>query len=231
MAIVRLTYLLNATSFRELMTPLVPDLEEGNFRPLYLLAKQTMEGNPELWFFMDDLILGPPLEEEEVEVSSPRRLLMMAMAPFVKPVSAPGSEESWWYPRTALPLIGWSELDIRLLIGGESLCRLLLPDKVYDPTLYEKDPRLIPWCGGYAGWQDVNLIAELHHKLSQSREAYFELVQHPEAIRKELPAKAPDGSLQPLEWFSPRLISGYEGMMRVMEIALEAQSPLAVAIA
>jgi hypothetical protein len=231
MAIVRLTYLFNVMGFREKIAPLVPGLEEGNFQPLYLLAKQTMEDRPELWFFLDDLILGPPLEEDENDEIASRRLLMMVMAPFVKPVSALGSEENWMFLRTALPLIGWSEHETRLLLGGQSLCRLLLPDKVYDPTPYANDPTKTPWCEGYAGWQDVNLIAELHRKLGQAKEAYFELAQHPEAIQKELPAKAPDGSLQPLEWFSPRLIRGYEGIMQVMEIALGAQSPLAIAIA
>lgn len=231
MGIFRFTYLFNTTEFREMVVPLVPELEGGNFQPLYLLAKQTMEDKPELWFFLDHLGLGPPLEEDENDKIASRRLLMMVMAPFVKHISAPGSQEDWLFPRTALPLIGWSERETRLLSGGESLCRLLLRDKVYDPTPYANDPTKTPWCEGYVGWQDVNLIVELHQKLGQSKEAYFELAHHPEAIREELPAKLLDGSLRPLDWFSQGLVRGYEGMMRVMEIALEAQSPLAIAIA
>ncbi len=231
MGIFRFTYLFNTTEFRQMVVPLVPELEGGNFQPLYLLAKQTMEDKPELWHFLDHLGLGPPLEEDENDAFASRRLLMMVMAPYVKYINAPGSEEDWMSLRAALPLIGWSEHETRLLLGGLSLCRLLLPDKVYDPTPYANDPTKTPWCEGYAGWQDVNLITELHQKLGQFREPYFELAQHPEAIRKELPAKMPDGSLQPLGWFSPRLIRGYEGIMQVMEIALEARSPLAIAIA
>lgn len=226
MAVVHHTYLFNATGFRDLMTPLVPDLEGGNFQSLYLLAKQTMEDKPELWFFLDDLILGPPLEEYENNEIAARRLLMMAMAPFVKPVSAPGSKEDWWYIKTALPLIGWSEHETRLLLSGESLCRLLLPDKAYEPTPYANDPTKTPWCEGYAGWQNLDLIVELLQKLDQSKEAYFELARHPEAARIQLP----ESSVRPRDWLSERLVKGYEGMTQVLAVALQVKSPLAVAI-
>lgn len=227
MGIFHFTYLFNPIGFRDLMMPLIPDLEEGNFQPLYLLAKQTMEDRPELWSFLDDLTLGPPLEEDENDRIASRRLLMMVMAPFVKPISAPGVQEDWWYIETGLPLIGWSERETRLLIHGDSLCRLLLPHRVYDPTPYAKDRSKMSWCEGYAGWLNLNLVAELRQKLSQSKEPYLELARYPEAIRKQLP----EGGARPLDWFSERLIRGYEGMMRVLEIGIEAQSPLAVAIA
>jgi hypothetical protein len=228
MAIIYFSYLFDSLEFYKTMSPIIPRLEMDEYQPLYELAKYTMETKPELWPLLDNLYLGPPFAEKDEE-PSPGRILTMVLAQFLQPIAEFGPGGGWTFLKVALPLIGWSEEDVELLLFGKSLCTLLVPYKTYDPSEDTSRLQNMPWCAGYVNWLDIATIDELDQRLTRSQEAYFTLCRQPQFVQERICTR--DNVNLPMEWYSEGLTKDYADIRRILTTARNAQKSLAMAIA
>lgn len=231
MAIIYFSYLFDDERFLKEMLPLIPELETGNYQPLYGLAKKILDTKPELWDILYDLNLGYSFTEE-IEVGlNPNSLLMKVLVQFLERITIP-EPDAWRILNRALPLIGWPEDDTKRLLFGRSLCSLLKPYKTsshkdyYDLSQYGLQER--PWCEGYMGWLDYESLSQLYKQLIQSRDAFLQFTKHPDEIFQREFYYVEKFSL---EWLSKRLIESYEYKLQELSIAYKAKKAIAMAIA
>jgi hypothetical protein len=230
MAIIHFSYLFDAQAFSNAVSAMIPELEKGNFQPLYEMAEHTMQAKPELWPLLEDLFLGQPFAEKG-EIPSPRRLLMMVMAQFLQPIQGFRTSRAWQLFKTALSFTGWGENDIDLLIFGKPLCDLLVPQRGYNLHEYQNRPQDLPWCAGYTGWLDQKELIRLHDQLLTSKEQYELLAKAPLAVKEALPMTDPGGVPLPLDWYKDELMKAFDEIDRILTTALEARTSLALAVA
>ena len=87
MAIVQFSYLFDERGFFDSISPIVPELEAGNYTPLLDLAKKTLQSDPDLWDHLNDLNLGYTFDEEEEGELDAGSLLMKVMVKYLRLIS------------------------------------------------------------------------------------------------------------------------------------------------
>jgi len=227
MAIVYFSYLFDIESFLKEMSPLIPDIDNGNYTALFKLARTVIEAKPDLWDLLDDLFLGPPFIEEDEEPTS-QRLLTIILMQYLQPI--PTFKSEWKLLRYGLPLVGWSDQDTDILLFGRSLCTLLSPERKHRSNRLDNNQKEPIWCEAVVNWLDLSTIERFRHQLEQSRDVYFALTQQPQAIKTILSGRLSDNGEIPIQWYSDGLISAYSDMMRILTTASEARKALAMAI-
>ena len=127
MAVIQFVYMFKADEFYAAIKPIIPSMENGEFKPLLDLAIKSIGDKDSPWEMLDDLILGSSIEDI-ADLSSPGSLLMKVLACYVEPlISSEGFE--WRVIKLVLPEMGWSKENVYKLIYGRSLCEILIPEK------------------------------------------------------------------------------------------------------
>lgn len=230
MAIVQFSYLFDEQGFFNIISPIVSELEIGNYIPLLNLAKKTLQIDPNLWDYLNDLNLGYTFDEEEEGELDAGSLLMKVIVKYLQPIST--THGAWRMLRPVLPIVGWSSIDANLLLFGRSLCDLLAPQQQLNPRLYytRKAYETLnrPWCEGYGGWLDFNTTALLCNKLATYKTHVLQVARTPpEAIRAEYEYVQDYSD----EWYLETLISAYEYTQNVFNTVVKAKTALILAIA
>lgn len=230
MAIVQFSYLFDEQSFLNIISPIVPALEAGNYIPLLNLAKKTLQSEPGLWDHLYDLNLGYTFDEEEEGELDAGSLLMKVMVKYLLPIST--THDAWRMLHPVLPMVGWSATDANLLLHGRSFCDLLVPQQQLSPKPY-RSPQLYetpnwPWCEVPAGWLDFDTASRLRNQLENYRSHILQVARTPpEAIRMEY--EYVQGYSD--EWYLETLTSAYEYTQNVFNVIVESKTALALAIA
>lgn len=230
MAVVQFSYLFDKESFTSIMSPILPKLTEGDYIPLFNLAKEVLQSDPDLWEYLYDLNLGYTFDEEEEGKFDTGSLLMKVMVKYLQPISTTYS--AWRMLRPVLPIAGWSSLDANLLLFGRSLCDLLAPQQQLNPRPYytRQEYKTInrPWCEGYAGWLDSDTVSRLRNQLENSETHILQIARTPpEIIRTEYAYVQSYSD----KWYLETLTSAYEYTQNVFNIVAKSKTALALAIA
>lgn len=230
MAIVQFSYLFDERSFLNIISPIVPEIEVGNYVPLLDMAKKTLRSEPSLWNLLYDLNIGYTFDEEEEGELDAGSLLMKVMVKYLQPIST--THDAWRMLQPVFPIVGWSSTDANLLLYGRSLCDLLVPQQQLSPKPY-RSPQLYgkpnwPWCEVIAGWLDFDTASRLSNQLGNYKTQILQVATTPpEAIHTEY------ANVQGYsdEWYSEKLTSAYEYIQNVFYEIVKSKTSLALAIA
>lgn len=234
MTIYHLSYLFDHLGFLEIMSPIIPQLERGEYTPLLKLAENILSEREELWETLNYLNQEYSFEDEysfrdEGEGLNPQTLLMKVLVNYWEDIEAIGGNYQWL--EVALPALGWSTSEVRDLLHGENICTLLIPDRQlpkYDGSLER------PWCATYAGWLHPTRVGIFRKKLLDSQITFMEMAHNPpQSIQKKFnpfeKAYIKEGKLFS-EWFSEGLIDAYKYIQRVYNTAYEEKKSLSLAL-
>ena len=230
MAVIYLPYLFSEIAFKKRIEPIIPQLEEDNFEALLGMARETLDNNPELWNALYNLNIGFTFEDE-AEKTTPHTLLMKVLVQFLEPIEVP-QVWLWIVLEHVLPMIGWSDVDTRTLIVGESLCTLLAPDvhqppkEFFSRAAYKESAA--PWCEGSVGWLGQEKIRKYRHLLLKSKSEFYRLSNNPPKTIGKARHGLPD---YPKEWLCERLIPSYEAILHVYDLAFQQERSLVLGIA
>ncbi len=227
-------YLFDHSSFVNILSPLIPQLKQGNYQPLFDLAKKVLDMNPELWDTLYELNLGYSFAEEAEDLD-PSSLLNKVVVRYLEVIDNIEEQNAWRMLRPTLPIIGWTETEISLLLYGKSLCSLLLPEEEYAFPKYRlftneeySQAGLETWCRGNIGWLDIESIILFLDQLKQSKPDFYSLAQNPDRLVQKVLNHSDDVSL---EWLTKRLLDSYRYTEQIFTVAYEANKSLALAIA
>jgi len=224
-------YFFDNSGFLRELSPLIPQLESGEYWPLYNLAKQTLEAKPELWKILYDLNLGYSFNDEK-ERLEPNSLLMKVLVKYLELIPIE-DRNAWRMLEPSLPLIGWGNEETHLLLFGKSLCSLLVPNNKDFPEYYfidseNKKQIKTPWCRGFIGWLDIETIASLLDHLSKSESNFHGLIESQDKRIQDHFSYVRD--LSP-EWLAMRLEESFRYTLEILSSAYSAHKSLALAIA
>jgi len=228
------SYLFEAERFRQWMTPLISDLERGNYQRLRQLTSQYIQEQPKARILLRSFNLSyvyAYYEEpnEEYTEPEPGNCLVALLTPFLSPLPE-GTEwgDNFWggvdLMKDALKLVGWTQSDIDMFVFGKSLCELLSPQHASElyRGRFASGQTNDPWCAGEPGWLDLLSIERLEQKLSHSKPDILELAQRPELFvprlvdQQFLERNLPQGYAHLEHVFTTAKIKGKELLVQIV---------------
>ena len=187
MAVIQFVYRFKADEFYAAIKPIIPSMENGEFKPLLDLAIKSIGDKDSPWEILYDLNLGSSIEED-ADLSSPESLLMKVLACHLEEITSSEGFE-WQVIRLVLPEMGWSKENVSKLIYGRSLCEILIPEKNYNPVPYfdlsAYESRRSPWCEGYVGWLSHIEVQQYDYLLKEVMSSYYSFIENPTSNVKE----------------------------------------------
>jgi hypothetical protein len=228
-AVIQFVYEFKADEFYAAIKPIIPSMENGEFKPLLDLAIKSIGDKDSPWEMLDDLILGSSIEdiEDVADLSSPGSLLMKVLACYVEPlISSEGFE--WRVIKLVLPEMGWSKENVSKLINGRSLCEILIPEKKYNPVPYfdrsAYESRRRPWCEGYAGWLSHIEVQQYDYLLKEVRSSYYSFIENPTSNVEEYFKDLRESRIDIMD-------NAYKYISGVYEIASMKDTPIILGVA
>lgn len=191
MSMLHEAFLLDYSAFKSHIAPLTEALGRGDQTRLVEAARQiALSVAPEEWILhnagtmLEDVGTAGELSSQEIGYC----LLVVLSTHLTR---APSLGIAWSALSTTLFDLGWPEEDVKLLIHGLPVVRLLrneteAPDTSFlnggEPYWYW----VFPTQSFRRGWLPTDVVTRLHAKLNASMSSLEPAISHPEAIRHNL---------------------------------------------
>ena len=237
-------FLLDATGFRQTVDPILTSLDSKDARPLFdqaiAVVKQT---SPNDWILR---LAGASLLDIR-HIDSIGRPRTYSIENYLKNIAAiPSYEIGYWLLivfssfvqrcvgmgcdysilEWVLQVLGWNQVDMRLLFNGMPTSLLLKPDAVSIPAPSPDDPYwnwMIPPHSKGRGWLSQPQALRVYHRLV-SEDAAIRAFDPGHFVNLRVPE--PEGQVA----YTQRLQTVYERAIKMFESGLQAQRELFLTI-